>query len=277
MKHLCKSEKIKTWPAIDLLGGEVVRLYQGAYNKVTSYAADPLKVAEQFEAAGAKYLHIVDLDAARRGVVAEKSNNRGLIRRICEMSSMEVEAGGGIRSDDDVRELVEAGVKRLVLGTVLVRSPELAAAWVERFEGAEVDFIAGIDARDSVVKIAGWESSAGMRAEELAAGVAALGMKGIVYTNISKDGTLQGPDIDGSLRIARAAGLPVTISGGMGSLEDCRRIAGVGAGAGQELAGCIDGVIIGKALYEGSINLEEAIEIFDARAEQSFSADRGQV
>ncbi len=244
-------------PAIDLLGGEAVRLYQGSYNNVTSYSQDPLKIAEDFEESGARYLHVVDLDAARGGNFSETRRNRRIIGRICERSGMTLEVGGGIRSEDDVRELSELGVGRLIIGSALVTHAEEVAQWTQRWK---TQFIAGIDARNSIVNIAGWEQTAGIRAEELAARVASLGLQGIIYTNISRDGTLSGPDIAGSLSIARAAGLPVIISGGMGTMDDCRTIARAIKDSEHTY---IEGVIIGKALYEGTINLKEAVRFFD--------------
>ena len=264
MNDFCESRRMHVLPAIDLLQGEAVRLYQGSYDDVKSYARDPLTIVERFAVAGARFLHLVDLDAARQRGNERRQDNRDLIKKICRASPMKVEVGGGIRSVDDVKELVDIGVQRLIIGTLLVRDPELVAGWVQRFEA---EFVAGIDARDGEVQVSGWENASGIRDEDLAADVANLGMKGIVYTNISRDGTLQGPDIDGSFRIARASGLPVTISGGMGNMEDCRRIAKAVKQVvkQQEVIGkgCIEGVIIGKALYEGSIDLKEAIAVFE--------------
>lgn len=249
-------------PAIDLLNGEAVRLYQGSYDQVKSYSRDPVETALKFQSEGAKHLHVVDLDAARwkGGDPSGKKHNREQIRRIAEATEMTLEVGGGIRSDEDIRELMDAGIRRLVVGTLLVKNPGMVRSWIERYDA---DFIAGIDARDGEVKIAGWEDGSSVKDDVLASSMADLGVKGIIYTNISLDGTLKGPDIQRALHIAEASGLPVTVSGGMGSMSDCRDVAeAAAANPGAENIPMIEGVIIGKALYEGSISLAEAIMLY---------------
>ena len=259
MSDFCTSTRLKIIPAIDLLQGEAVRLYQGSYDEVTSYSKNPVDIAKQFEKEGAGYLHLVDLDAARwqGDDPVVRQNNREMIGQICRFTAMKVEVGGGIRSEDDVQELIDLGVDRLIIGTMLVENPSLLARWVQRFA---VEFIAGIDAFDGEVRIRGWEKGGSLNDESLANRVADLGIKGIVYTNISKDGTLQGPDITSSLRIAEASGLPVTVSGGMGNMDDCAKLVAVADHYGGAFP--IDGVIIGKALYEGGIDLAEAIRLY---------------
>jgi phosphoribosylformimino-5-aminoimidazole carboxamide ribotide isomerase len=248
-------------PAIDLLGGEAVRLYQGSYDDKTSYSANPADLASRFAEEGARKLHLVDLDAARwKGSAQEqRRDNRDRIAEICRRSSLEIEVGGGIRSDEDVKALIDLGVHRLIIGTLLVRDPDLVAGWTAKYDA---EFIAGIDARDGEVKVAGWEDGSMVRDEDLAASVAHMGMTAIIYTNISRDGTLSGPDIDGSLRIAEASGLPVIISGGMGSMDHCAAVHRASEGYDDGGRSPIDGVIIGKALYEGSIDLESAIMLY---------------
>jgi phosphoribosylformimino-5-aminoimidazole carboxamide ribotide isomerase len=248
-------------PAIDLLDGEAVRLYQGNYQDVRSYSSHPAELALRFGEQGARYLHLVDLDAARykSSDAGERRNNRDQIKAICRESSLEIEVGGGVRSDEDVKELIDLGVKRLIVGTLLVKNPDLVAGWAAKYPA---DFIAGIDARDGEVKISGWEDGSSVRDEDLAAAVARMGMKGIVYTNISRDGTLSGPDIERSLIIAEASGLPVTVSGGMGSMDDCRAVHRAAGGCAEGGTSPIHGVIIGKAIYEGAIDLEEAIMLY---------------
>ncbi len=258
---------MKIIPALDLLEGRAVRLYQGSYDDVKSYSQTPVEIVRRFSSEGAKFLHLVDLDAARWKGGDNRRGNRKEIREIMRVTDLEVEVGGGIRTENDVRELVDMGVRRLIIGTLLVENPKLVEKWAGKFD---VEFIAGIDARDGEVKISGWEDGSSVRDEDLAAAVPALGVKGIIYTNISRDGTLSGPDVDSSLRIAEASGLPVTISGGIGSMADCKAVARTVAArtAAAHTAGrdnlLIDGLIIGKALYEGGVRLEEAVLLCQA-------------
>jgi len=270
-------------PAIDLLDGACVRLHQGSFDSARRYASDPVEVALGFARAGACWVHVVDLDAARgagarsAGVGAEArypgGANRGAIRRIREAlgrageaPGCRLEVGGGIRTEQDLAELTEAGVDRLVLGTVLVREPQRVAAWVSarsartRYSGvgwraatgAGPELWAGIDARDGRVRVAGWQEEGGLEDLELARRARELGLEGIVYTSIARDGTLSGPDIERTNRVAEACGLPVILSGGIGSLEDVEQVAG------RRAAG-VEGLIVGKALYEGRVDLAELL------------------
>jgi phosphoribosylformimino-5-aminoimidazole carboxamide ribotide isomerase len=232
-------------PAIDLLDGRCVRLHQGDYAQAETYDLDPVEVARGFAAAGARRLHLVDLDAARTGA----PTNRAVIGAVRRAVDITVEVGGGLRTDEDVRALVDLGVDRLVVGTALVRNPDRVADWVARF-GAR--FVAGIDARDGEVKIAGWEEGSALRDIDLAAQCRALGLLSIVYTNIARDGTLGGPDLERTLLVAEAAGLPVVLSGGIASLADFDAVRR----ADHPL---LAGVITGKALYRNRIDLAEVI------------------
>ena len=229
-------------PAIDLLGGGCVRLRQGDYGRATRYDdEDPVERARKFEAAGIRRIHIVDLDAAKgRG-----DHNRGVIRRIREAVSCLLEVGGGIRTEEDVRELLDLGVDRLILGTLLAKDPETARAWISR-HGRK--FIAGIDALEGQVKIAGWMEGALLGDLELARRAAEIGVCSIIYTNIARDGMMEGPDIERTLLVARTAGLPVILSGGVSGTGDI-------SAAAESAGGAIAGVITGKAVYEGKIDL----------------------
>lgn len=235
-------------PAIDLLGGRCVRLNQGDYAQAETYDLDPVEVARGFAAAGAQRIHLVDLDAARTG----SGVNRGVIGAIRKAVAMTVEVGGGIRTDDDVKALIDQGVDRLVVGTVLVKNPGLVAGWAARF-GAKL--VAGIDARDGEVKVSGWEEGSSLRDIDLAARCRSLGLISIVYTNIARDGMLGGPDLDRTLEVAESAGLPVILSGGISSLADFDAIRR----ADHPL---LAGVITGKALYRNRIDLAEVIRIY---------------
>lgn len=235
-------------PAIDLLGGRCVRLHQGDYAQAEAYDLDPVEVARGFAAAGAQRIHLVDLDAARTGA----ATNRAVIGAIRASVGVTVEVGGGIRSDADVEALLEQGVDRLVVGTVLVKDPDLVAGWVARFGSR---FVAGIDARDGEVKVSGWEEGSALGDLVLAARCRDLGLISIVYTNIARDGTLGGPDLDRTLKVAEASGLPVILSGGIASWADFEAIRR----ADHPL---LAGVITGKALYKNRIDLAAVIAEF---------------
>jgi phosphoribosylformimino-5-aminoimidazole carboxamide ribotide isomerase len=236
-------------PAIDLLNGSVVRLKQGDYGKAKYYSGEsPAETARRFESYGIKRIHLVDLDAAK----GEGLNNRESIRSIRKAVSCVLEAGGGIRNEDDVRELLDLGIDRLILGTVLVKDPDKARCWAERY-GRK--FIAGIDARNGTVHIAGWREAGAQTDIDLARRAASLGACSIVYTNIARDGMLEGPDIERTSLVAREAGIPVIVSGGVSGEKDVLAAAEF-AGAG------IPGIIIGKAVYEGKIDLESLVRRF---------------
>lgn len=232
-------------PAIDLLGGRCVRLNQGDYAQAETYDLDPVEVAQGFVAAGARRIHLVDLDAARTGA----GTNRAVIGAIRRAVDVTVEVGGGIRTEDDVKALIDQGVDRLVVGTVLVKDPDRVARWTALFG---TKFVAGIDARNGEVKVSGWEEGSTVKDTELASRCRALGLISIVYTNIARDGMLGGPDLERTLLVAEASGLPVVLSGGIASLADFDAIRN----ADHPL---LAGVITGKALYKNRIDLAEVI------------------
>jgi phosphoribosylformimino-5-aminoimidazole carboxamide ribotide isomerase len=238
-------------PSIDILKGECVRLYQGDYARVTGYGISPEQVAAQFQDAGATRLHVVDLDAAHGD-----GNNRERIRNIRRDFSGVIEVGGGVRTPEDVEELLGSGVDRLIVGTVFARTPEIVAGWISTYGRV---FIAGIDARDGMVKVSGWEGDSGMSSLELAATAGDMGMASIIYTNIMADGTLSGPDIEGSDEVGKASRLPVIVSGGVGGVKDLQRIRSFGSDF-------IVGAITGKAVYEGFLNIREALARFSEDA-----------
>ena len=232
-------------PAIDILGGKAVRLAKGDYAQVTVYNDDPVEQAKVFEDAGAEWIHMVDLDGARTGEPA----NIGIVERILSQTSLNVEIGGGIRTLDVCERLVQAGANRLVLGTALVRDPDFAQAATERYGDA---LAAGIDAKGGEVAVAGWIEGSGVAATELAARMAALGYRHLVYTDIARDGMQTGIEREAYERMAAAFGHPVIASGGVASMDDIARLAPVAAS--------IEGIITGRAIYEGTLPLREAIE-----------------
>ena len=235
-------------PSIDLLEGRGVRLRKGRFEEKTVYVDDPVGAVKEFEEAGARWVHVVDLDAVR----GYGANNRGIIRDIRKSVSCKVEVGGGIRTEDDVQELLDIEVDRLVLGTLLVRDPDRVSRWVARFGRV---FAGGLDALDGTVRTHGWEGDSSMADTELAGRLEEMGMRGIIYTNISRDGTLSGPDIEGTNRIAGSTSLPVILSGGIGSESDFRAVF-------EKRHSGVKGIITGKALYEKKFSLAEVIGEF---------------
>jgi phosphoribosylformimino-5-aminoimidazole carboxamide ribotide isomerase len=236
-------------PAIDLRDGRCVRLTQGRKSDVTVYNEQPLAVAKEFAAAGAELIHVVDLDGAFSG---SGSPNRDVVKQIVANVDVPIEFGGGIRSLEDVQELCDAGVTRVVLGTVAAESPQLLKDLVDRFS---TRICVGIDARDRRVMTRGWEATTPVMAVDLARSVAECGVKRIIYTDIARDGMLVGPNIEQTVAVVRAANVSVTASGGVSSLDDLKRLRDTN----EQL---LDSVIVGKALYEGKFKLEDAINLF---------------
>ena len=234
-------------PAIDLMNGQVVRLRQGKKDAKTSYFADPVEPALNFIAAGAKIIHVVDLDGAFSG----QPKNFSSLKRILAAVSGEafIELGGGMRSMAQIESALEAGVFRVVLGTAIIREPALLRDAITLF-GAE-KIVAGIDASGGKVAIKGWEELSNKSAMEVAQEVAANGAKRIIYTDIATDGMLTGPNISALKEIA-SSGLQVIASGGIAELEHVRAVAALQSHG-------IEAMIIGKAIYDGKIKLTEAI------------------
>ncbi len=238
-------------PAIDIIDGYCVRLWQGDYAQTTRYSDEPADMARAFSDAGAQRLHVVDLDAARG-----RGDNRQAIAFIRSAFPGIIEVGGGVRSEDDVRQLLDAGVDRLVAGTVLARDPEEVSRWCARYPSA---IIAGIDAREGVVKVSGWTEDDGLAASELAKRSAEIGCVSVIYTDISVDGTGCGADVRGAVTIAGASGLPVIASGGVGSEEH------IAIAADAEDDGVV-AVIAGRALYEGQVDLSTVLRRYPGQA-----------
>ncbi|MBR0404348.1 MAG: 1-(5-phosphoribosyl)-5-[Eggerthellaceae bacterium] len=232
-------------PAIDILEGRAVRLAKGDYAQVTIYNDDPVEQAKIFEDAGAEWIHMVDLDGAKTG---EPVNIR-VIERILSATKLNIEIGGGIRTMETCRQLIEAGAARLVLGTALVRDPEFAMEAIAKYGDA---LAAGIDAKGGEVAVSGWREGSGVRATELALDMSDMGYQHLVYTDISRDGMHTGLDRAAYEHMAAAFGHPVIASGGVASMRDIELLASV--------ASNIEGIITGRAIYEGTLPLQEAIE-----------------
>ena len=233
---------MQIFPAIDLRGGQVVRLYQGDYDQMTVYGADPCAVARDFLAAGAKYLHVVDLDGARSG----ERKNGAIVRAVAERSGLRVELGGGMRSMADLEAADAMGVSRMVIGSAAVRDPAFVRAAVERY-GARI--AVGIDALDGIVKTAGWVESSGLDYLEFARSMEDIGVKVIIFTDIATDGMLTGPSFDRLAALQKAVSCDLVASGGVTELDDIKRLRDMG----------LYGAIIGKAYYAGTIDLAAAV------------------
>ena len=240
-------------PAIDLREGRCVRLSQGRKENLKAYDGDAVAIALSYQHAGARMLHIVDLDGAFSD---PNSRNRQVLREILLRISIPVQFGGGLRNIKIIEEVLELGVTRAVLGTLAVESPDALALALQSF-GAE-RIAVGIDARDGQAMTRGWEKEGKLSAVELAQRVAALGVERIVYTDVARDGMLGGLNIEQTCVVASESGLMVTASGGVSSLEDLKQLRQ----AVEETESCgIDSVIIGKALYEERFTLKEALAV----------------
>lgn len=231
-------------PAIDIIDGKPVRLYQGDYNKKNIVGDDILDLAKQFEKDGAKYLHIVDLDGAKAGRVC----NKEIILKVVEALSIPVEVGGGIRTYEDVKYLIENGVSRVILGTSAIENVELLEKLVSEFKEK---IAVGIDCKDGFVCTRGWLVNSEIHYRDCIKNVEALGVKNVIITDISKDGTLQGPNLDMIEDVKSFSNIDITASGGVKNLEHIKQL--------KELD--IYGSIVGNAIYSNNLNLKEAVEL----------------
>jgi phosphoribosylformimino-5-aminoimidazole carboxamide ribotide isomerase len=234
---------MQIYPAIDLRGGQCVRLRQGDYRKETVFGADPAAMARRWVAEGATYLHLVDLDGAKQG----RPINGPSVRAIVEQSGVPCQFGGGLRTCDDVAEALSWGVERVIIGTRALQSPDWLEQMGREFPGR---IVLGIDARAGRVATQGWLEDSDIAALDLARALARQPLAAIVYTDIARDGMLQGANVEAMAEMAAAVPIPVIASGGVTTLDDVRRLAAAG------LAGCI----VGRALYEGELRLGEIAE-----------------
>jgi phosphoribosylformimino-5-aminoimidazole carboxamide ribotide isomerase len=234
-------------PAIDIKEGKCVRLVEGQFSDAEIFSDDPIKVAEKWADKGAEMLHIVDLDGARYG----KLTNISLVEQIINKIGIPVQVGGGIRSYQEVKNLLDLGASRVILGTILWKNKALAK---KLFADFSEKIIAGIDARDGYVAIEGWQNITPVDALDFAGKMEKLGAKRIIYTDIKRDGTLKGPNISNIEKIVKKVNIPLICSGGIASLGDIEKLMGF------ETKG-LEGVILGKALYKGTLLLEDALKL----------------
>jgi phosphoribosylformimino-5-aminoimidazole carboxamide ribotide isomerase len=238
---------MKIYPAIDLKNGACVRLYKGDMAQATMYNSSPGAQAASFAQQGFAHLHVVDLD----GAISGDSANKQAVLDIMQSSKLPVQLGGGIRSRAAVEAWLQAGVARVILGTIALRNPELVREVARAFPG---QIIVGIDAKSGMVATEGWVEDSNISAVELAKMFEDAGIAGIIYTDIARDGTLEGPNLQETVALAAAVQIPVILSGGIGSIADVRA-------AIEHPAKNIAGIIVGKALYEQKINPAELLQL----------------
>ena len=234
---------MQIFPAIDLSGGQVVRLYQGDYDKMTVYGADPCAVARDFIDAGAKFLHVVDLDGAKDGTLA----NFESISAIAKQGGLYIEVGGGIRTEERIQQYLDLGVSRCILGTIAVKDFDFTARMAQKYGDA---IAVGVDARDGYVAINGWKELSTETGIEFCRRLHDASVKTVIYTDISRDGAEKGTNLELYRELAKIEGLNITASGGVSSIEELRELPSIGTYA----------AILGKALYTGRLDLKTVIQ-----------------
>ncbi|MGF1580327.1 MAG: 1-(5-phosphoribosyl)-5-[(5-phosphoribosylamino)methylideneamino]imidazole-4-carboxamide isomerase [Gemmataceae bacterium] len=232
------------YPAIDLRGGQCVRLRQGDYSQETVFGADPASMAKRWVDEGAKFLHVVDLDGAKDGHPVNQTS----VQAITKAVDVPCQLGGGIRNEENIREVLGWGVRRVIIGTRALQNPDWLLQMCHEYPD---QIVLGIDARNGMVATAGWLDVSEMSAFDLARRCADYPLAALVYTDISRDGMMQGPNFDATAEMAKTVSFPVIASGGVTTLDDVRRLVQIG------VAGCI----VGRALYEGQLNLPEVLEV----------------
>lgn len=234
---------MKIFPAIDIIKGKAVRLFQGDYEEMTVYDDNPVFVARRFYEAGARYLHVVDLDGAKDGNLA----NFDLVRTIVKETDMFVEVGGGIRDEERIVKYLDAGVSRVILGTVAAENPVFVKEMTQKYRQ---QIAVGVDARDGKVAVKGWKEVTALDSFEFCKELVTLGAGTIIYTDISKDGAMQGSNVKEYKRLSEIQGVNIIASGGISSEREL-----------EVLKDIVDGAILGKALYDGVLDLKKCIEI----------------
>lgn len=240
---------MRLYPAIDLKDGKCVRLLQGDYDQVTVFGHEPGEMAKKWESLGGRFLHLVDLDGAKAG----KGINDAAIQAIIKSVSIPVELGGGIRTIEDIEQKLVMGVSRVILGSIAVKDFGLVEEAIQKF-GAE-RIVVGVDAKDGKVAIEGWQEVTELDALEFCQRLEKVGVRTVIYTDIAKDGMMQGPNVQETERLVVHTGLDIVASGGVATLEDLKKVEAIG----------VEGAIIGKAIYTGAIDLAEAVRLFERK------------
>ena len=234
---------MQIFPAIDLRGGQVVRLYQGDYDKMTVYGQDPCAAARHFLAAGAKYLHVVDLDGAKDGTPV----NYDSIAAIAQLGGLYMEVGGGIRTEDRIRQYLDLGVGRVILGTIAIKDPQFLESMAAKYKEK---IAVGVDVKDGYVAVNGWKEVTDKEGMDFCRYLAEIGVKTVIYTDISRDGGLKGTNLAAYKELSQIKGLDIIASGGISFESEI-----------TELKETVSGAILGKVLYDGMLDLERAIEL----------------
>ena len=234
---------MEIFPAIDLKEGKAVRLFKGEMNSAKIYSDAPWELAKMFEDMGAKWLHVVDLD----GAFAGEAVNLKTVEKIAKAANLQIQIGGGIRDEARIKSYLASGITRVILGSVALKDPNFTKEMAQKYRVA-----VGIDAKDGFVAVQGWAEVSQMRATELATKFAGAGVEAIICTDISKDGTLSGVNVEFTSQIAKASGISTIASGGVKDIEDIRALM---------RAGDVHGAIVGKAYYEGTLDLKEAFKL----------------
>lgn len=234
---------MRIYPAIDIKDGNCVRLLQGRFSDVTVYGSNPAETAKKWESLGGEFIHVVDLDGALKG----HGVNAGIIKEICKSVNVPVQTGGGIRTMEDIEAKLSCGINRVIIGTKAVSDSEFVKAAVDKYKEK---IVIGIDAKDGMVAIEGWEKTSDFTAVEFAKKMVDIGVQTIVYTDIATDGTLAGPNIEAMHEMASSVGADIIASGGVGNIEHIKALIPTG----------VEGVIIGRALYTGDVDLAEAVK-----------------
>lgn len=233
---------MRIYPAIDIIGGQCVRLVKGDYSQKTTYAENPIDVAKRWESLGGEFIHVVDLDGAKSGNMP----NFNLISKIASSISIPIEVGGGVRDMLCIEKYLSAGINRVILGTSALKQPDLVNQAIDRY-GERI--VIGIDAKDGKVAVSGWEDVSDVSALDFAGQMKQLGAKNIIYTDIATDGMLMGPNVDAMREMVNKVNINIIASGGVTSIGDIEALKATG----------VEGAIIGKALYTGNISLREAV------------------
>lgn len=235
---------MRIYPAIDIKDGKCVRLLQGRFSDVTVYGDDPAEMAKKWESLGGEFIHVVDLDGALKG----HGVNAEIIKKICQNVSVPVQTGGGIRTMEDIEAKLQCGINRVIIGTKAVSDSEFIKRTVNKY-GEKI--VIGIDAKDGMVAVEGWEKTSDFTAVEFAKKMTDIGVKTIVYTDIATDGTLAGPNVAAMTEMVKSVNADIIASGGVGNIEHIKSLIPTG----------VEGVIVGRALYTGNVDLKEAISI----------------